>query len=327
MFRAILNGLDDKINLPSLLRKISVTDELFSNPDYRIDKNQIQSFWNNVDTKVQSSYLGLELGSRINIHELGIIGMFYLYSTSIRVAIEKQVTYSKVLSSFVEIKIEKATVAGNERIVIEFERSHPKPNYAIQCQTMIIINTVLELVGNSHQPEKVNFNFKIPEKDYEKFNSFFNCPVLFNQDFNAIEYKTTTLDKKLIHRDSKLLKHIERMATKVLQRLTKDHCLSERVSEIMKAQIYSTNQVISLSGIAKQLNVSGRTLQRKLKQESENYSKILESVRKEEAIALLGQRKLNINEIAWFLGYSEASTFISQFKNWTSKSPSSFRKK
>ena len=77
--------------------------------------------------------------------------------------------------------------------------------------------------------------------------------------------------------------------------------------------------------MAKQLSVSGRTLQRKLKQESVSYSSVLESVRKEEALKLIKENKLNINEIGWFLGYSEASTFVNQFKNWTGKSPSSFK--
>ena len=326
LFRAILNALTkDEIDINSILVQANISKKLFSDPDYRIDDEQIRQFWRVMNRKAQDEFLGLTLGSRINISELGITGMFFTYSSTIREALEKQINYNKLLSDFLKISLNANQTSNSEIIEFKIEKNHPKPNYILQCQSVILTKTIQDIAGKEHQPEKIWLDFPVSKDNLEKFTHFFKCPLIFNEGINAIEYKSETLDCKLLHRDSKILEHIDLLAKRNLYLLLQENCLSEQVSALIRSYLYTSNQAISLSEMAKQLSVSGRTLQRKLKQESASYGSVLESVRNEEAIKLIKENKLNINEIAWFLGYSEASTFVNQFKNWTGKSPSSFK--
>ena len=67
-------------------------------------------------------------------------------------------------------------------------------------------------------------------------------------------------------------------------------------------------------------------VQIKLKEESTSFQEILDDVRKESAIHLLGKKDVLLIDIAFMLGYSEQSSFNHAFKKWTGKTPRQYRK-
>ena len=324
LFRAILNALNKKgIDIDILLNNLGISTEIFSNPDYRINTNLIRRFWGEVTPIIEDDYIGLYLGSTISITELGLPGMFFLYSPTISVALEKTIKYRVLISDFLAMHIIPQPL-NRVRLVVEVKDNHPQIQHVILTQLTLFNLTVKRIVGINHKPELILLTIPNPQ-DIKRFEEVFDCPIHFNQSINAIEFKAESLNHPIIYRDSKLLENIEGLIKRNLQQLSQEDCLSQQIYKFLKEEIYSSNQVPSLSETAQQFNVSGRTLQRKLKQESSNYADILQHLRQEEALKLLKDRKLNINEIAWFLGYAESSSFVMQFKKWTGKSPSAFR--
>ncbi|ODA31567.1 hypothetical protein A8L45_16285 [Veronia pacifica] len=87
----------------------------------------------------------------------------------------------------------------------------------------------------------------------------------------------------------------------------------------------SDNLFISLDDVASTLNMSTRTLIRKLKAEGSTYQLILDNIRKEFAIWYLTKSNMPIEKISDTLGYQEASNFSRTFKRWMNKTPSEFR--
>ena len=76
--------------------------------------------------------------------------------------------------------------------------------------------------------------------------------------------------------------------------------------------------------MAANLNLSPRSLQRKLGQEGTSYSAITEEIKKDLAISYL-EKDLSIKEVSYLMGYSEPSTFVTAFKKWFGKTPLGFR--
>ena len=77
--------------------------------------------------------------------------------------------------------------------------------------------------------------------------------------------------------------------------------------------------------IAECLNLSLRSLQRKLEDKGYNYKNLLEETRRELAEQYIRNSNLSISEITYMLGFSEPSNFSRAFKRWTGKSPQSYR--
>lgn len=77
--------------------------------------------------------------------------------------------------------------------------------------------------------------------------------------------------------------------------------------------------------LAELLNMSQRSLQRRLEEKKQNYKALLEETRYELAVQYVNNSRLSFNEITYLLGFSEASNFSRAFKRWTGKSPRQYR--
>lgn len=82
----------------------------------------------------------------------------------------------------------------------------------------------------------------------------------------------------------------------------------------------------SAEEIASKLNLSLRSLQRKLKEEGSNFRSLKELVRKELSIKYLQDESLSIHDICLLLSYSERGAFEKAFKKWYGKNPSEYKK-
>jgi len=80
------------------------------------------------------------------------------------------------------------------------------------------------------------------------------------------------------------------------------------------------------SEIAEELNVSVRTLQRKLREHGTSYSEIYQASRLKSATHLLESTTLTITEIGFMTGFSDTAHFSREFKRATRRSPMEFRR-
>lgn len=82
---------------------------------------------------------------------------------------------------------------------------------------------------------------------------------------------------------------------------------------------------MSIDAVAGELNVSRRTLQRRLADRDTHFQQVVQEVRSELACSYLGDKRLAITEIAFLLGYADHGSFSNAFKSWFGVSPSEYR--
>ncbi len=79
--------------------------------------------------------------------------------------------------------------------------------------------------------------------------------------------------------------------------------------------------------LATRLKLSLRTLRRKLQQLGSGYKILLEQARHRDALELLGNPALEIQQVAELLGYDVPANFTRAFKQWTGETPSQYRQR
>ena len=84
---------------------------------------------------------------------------------------------------------------------------------------------------------------------------------------------------------------------------------------------------VTIDKLASKLNVSRRTLQRRLSDRETNFLNVLQEVRSRVAPRYLADDRLGITEIAFLLGYADQGSFSSAFKSWHGISPRDYRRK
>lgn len=83
----------------------------------------------------------------------------------------------------------------------------------------------------------------------------------------------------------------------------------------------------SAAKLAVMLNLSLRSLQRRLADEGTSYEDLLTSTRRELALSHLADRRYSIGEVAYLLGFADASSFNRAFKRWTGQTPGQYRER
>lgn len=97
-----------------------------------------------------------------------------------------------------------------------------------------------------------------------------------------------------------------------------------RVRDVLRAAL---PELPTLAEVARRLNLSERTLHRRLEDEGSNFRTIRDALRRDLALSRLSKTRLPLASIAAELGYAEASAFYRAVIGWTGMAPSSYRKR
>lgn len=94
----------------------------------------------------------------------------------------------------------------------------------------------------------------------------------------------------------------------------------------VKAAIAATDgKQLTLGEMGALLQISGRTLARKLEEEGTTYRDVVQACRHERAIVLLCHSAMTVSEIAHKLGYGDASNFGRAFRQAAGMTPGQYR--
>lgn len=77
--------------------------------------------------------------------------------------------------------------------------------------------------------------------------------------------------------------------------------------------------------VARKLAMSTRTLARRLSDEGTTYDEVVDHLRQSLALQYIGERGMQLSQVAWLLGYEGATSFNHAFRRWTGRSPSEAR--
>lgn len=86
-------------------------------------------------------------------------------------------------------------------------------------------------------------------------------------------------------------------------------------------------QEANLTDTARAMNLTPRTLMRRLEADGTSFQAIKDGLRRDIAISHLQTGRKSIEDIALDLGFSSAANFHKAFLRWTSSTPSSYRRK
>jgi AraC-like DNA-binding protein len=268
-------------------------------------------------------FFGLHAGEQLNLSAAGLIGQITQTSETVKQALEYCCEFANLGCSSLPCYLNDCKTHYE---VVYVPAEEWKSEQAIQHTTDgILAFTIKEfksLTHNKHHPIAIHLPWDKPS-DLSEYKRVFGCPVLFNQTNIAVLLDCSHVEEKIITSDYDLLRILVAHAQLKSQRTA----LEIQFSSIVKRTVIQLiqPQFPTISEVSGHLNVSSRTLQRKLNKEGITYSNLIDDLRLEFALDYLKQPQLQINEIADLLGYADASAFIRTFKRWTGKTPNQFR--
>jgi AraC-like DNA-binding protein len=124
--------------------------------------------------------------------------------------------------------------------------------------------------------------------------------------------------------DAKLLQILEQACQKILgSGSPKTQDLVHKVRELIIERLPKSSA--NIDAIADELNIGSKTLERRLAERGESFSRLLDETRQKAAKHYLEATDLRLSEVAYMVGYTEPAALARAFKRWTGETPNQFR--
>lgn len=154
----------------------------------------------------------------------------------------------------------------------------------------------------------------------------FQCPLAFESQDSMLVFEAEFLDYRLVHNDDSLRDFLSNAVYQLMVDSHKPASTSAAIKSLMSAD-FSRNGLPSFQTIAECLHMSESSLRRRLLKEQTSYQILKDEFRCELAVQYLRNAELKVNDIADLLGFTEPSSFVRSFKNWTQLTPRAYREK
>ena len=171
--------------------------------------------------------------------------------------------------------------------------------------------------------EKVEIEFTHPEPPHaDLYIDIFPGKIAFNRDSNQIHFPADFLDMPVKTANPYDYIVFKQQCAELLSNLDNAEKITSAVRVLL---IQSAGSFLKIGEVADQLDISERTLRRRLNVEATNFSRTLDEIRNLLAREYLTQTNLIVAEIAHLLGYEETANFRRAFKRWNGLSPNQYR--
>ena len=123
--------------------------------------------------------------------------------------------------------------------------------------------------------------------------------------------------------DTARRRHLERSADEKLQALRRVGGVTGQVIEQLHAGLGERS--LTVHQVADRLEMTARTLQRRLHEEGAQFARLRDQVRMEYACRRLRRGDCDMPELARRLGFSDTANFYHAFRRWTGCTPGAYR--
>ena len=313
-------GVAADINRDILKDAAGVTDEDLHDPDARLPLAAEIALWQTLARHISDPEFGIRAGAAHLLRTMGLVGYVARFSGTLGGALRRVQRYGRVFTEAVEFQLQE------RRPQFALARAHPAlgPGQALAegYRLTAVLKASRELTGIHVVPTEVTFTYPQPSST-TAHSQYFRCPFHFGAPTASVVFRPSDLYLPVGGADETLAEYLSKYAEQVLTSLVQGETTRHRV----RAAIWSLlgDGPPSLKHVAGVLRVPPRTLQRHLAAEGTSLYGEIEEIRKTMAIAVLRDRSLVIEDIAFLLGYSAPSTFFRSFKRWTGTTPRRFR--
>ena len=179
------------------------------------------------------------------------------------------------------------------------------------------------MYGETVEGAEIQLNYSSPAHS-ACYEAVFDVPVRFDCEHSQLFLPAGALDTpvKTANRCEHVVYH--QQCEQMLREL---NTVEKNTAAVRRLLIQSAGGFLDIAQVAKRLNVSERTLRRRLAVESTNFRAIFEEVRDLLAREYLAKTELTVAEIADLLDYSETVNFRRAFVRWNKLTPVEYRLK
>ncbi len=271
---------------------------------------------------LKDSHLGLSLSDWLPRGTYGVAEFLSRVGPTLRHSFENFTRFNAIVAPSQSFRFEE--VEGEARFHnIVPQRPGAAGRHFEEFSAAAVLKTCVSLSGEN--PTRVWFVHARPsEVDLGRLSAgVFTRQISWNEPTNGFALDASLLDKKVNGGDAALYSFLEEHAVAALASRPRSDDLIDKLRHQIREALKQGEP--NVERLATRLNMSGRTLQRRLSDLKTSFQEVLDVVRFDLARAYLKDVRLDVSQVAYLLGYSELRAFDRAFRRWASKSPTEWR--
>ena len=308
------------IDPQSLCRGLGFTLDDLQDPAQRISYRQAVAMIQRALKVLPNQGLGLWVGAQNVLGTLGLLGHVLSLCKTLRDAFTLGIRHQHTSGGIV---VSSVDVAGDQ-VHLDAECRLPFAEVQVFAVEEFFASLLVygrALAGSEFKPIAVEFVHAAP--DYlSEYHRLLGPDVRFGCLHNRMLIDVQWLDVNLPNHHSLALRQavalLELEAAQVHQKL-------DLIQAVERAIARDLSRGSHIEKIAGDLNMSSRTLRRRLTEHALTFEALLEQVRQARTLSLLANPDMPIERITEEVGYSDVRSFRRAFKRWTGMSPSAWR--
>jgi AraC-like DNA-binding protein len=314
-FRALMDAFGRLgYNVETLLASAGVRDTDLDDPDGRVPCEAYGAVVSRAQQERFTPNLALEVARMTPMGAYPLLDYLVLTSDTVGAGVRHLAHYLSLVGNPIVVSVHEDVEP------IRIEMAAPAP-FAVEYFASLMILHFRNETDGHFAAAQVNFQHK-PD-DVVAFERVLGCPIRSTALWNGVSIPLAAWRLPLRRRDPVLRKVLESQADQILARLPARTGLALEVQRALVARVAGGDTRID--ALARQLAMSGRTLQRRLAAEGVSYQDLLDEARKEAAGRYISESTMAIGEVAYLVGYSEPAPFHRAFKRWYGTTPDVFR--
>jgi len=307
----------------SLYEATGLNPDVLADPDRRIPFDAIVSLYEKAALLTGDDAFGLHVGENVDPKAFDVLGYSVINSPTFGAGLDRMVRYNSLWTNGSSFAVE---VSGpNTRIVYTYEEPATiEHRHDAEMTFAAIVTLGRKITDADWSPFSVAFEHQQPA-DTTEHSRIFRCKLTFGAQANEFIFDSRTLSLPLVKADPSLCAVLDRHAKELLTTYPREDTLPDRIRTLIRDELNGGDA--SLDRLATKLGMSGRTLQRKLREHGTSHQELLDEMRRALAMRYLREPEMAICEVAYLLGFSESSALHRAFKRWTGMTPSEFRRR
>ena len=267
-------------------------------------------------------HFGLHLGGNSDFRAVGTITYTMSNAPTIRVALQNLVRYQNSFARGFGVFFE-----STDELAVGFTLSNSDSAGMRQMGEMcvaIAINSMRSLIDERWSTAGASLQHPM-HGSIDDYEPVLGCVPDFSSARTEIRVSPKVASETIPFADRTVLPIIERQLDSVAKAYNENTpLLSEVRMEIARTLC---NGAPTIHEVAQNLQLSSRTMQRRLSESGSGFRELLNAVRKQLAQEYLRITEIDLLEVSLLLGYSDLSAFDHAFVSWFGESPSSYRKR
>jgi AraC-like DNA-binding protein len=284
-----------------------------------VDVGAARRVWRRAARLSSDPLLGLKVGAGLPMQASNVVSLLTAHSGTLGQALEMLVRYQILVSASGRYRMTRE--GGVLRL---FYEPAPDPVEISRLQVESVLGAIAarrSAFASGVRPKQVVLMAAgaAPARTYE---AFLGLPVSLAAQA-GLHFDEADLATPIRGADPRLLELNMAYADSLLRDQRRSQVLCDEVRAVIRRSGFAA---ATTAGVAAELGLSSRSLQRRLAEVGVSFSQLRDETRMGEALILLTQSQLPLPDLARRLGYSQESAFSRAVSAWWGASPSQVRR-